>query len=77
MNSVEQILDSLDLKKIPRIEVFNKIDLANEKFYLTEGAVGVSALEKKGLEELLNLIEKTIWESKSNHQVEIAFSTEE
>ena len=77
MNSVEYILDSLDLKKIPRIEVFNKIDLANEKFYLTEGAIGVSALEKKGLEELLNLIEKTIWENKSNYQAEIAFSTEE
>jgi GTPase len=54
--AVEEILDELELKNIPRLVVMNKIDRA-DPFDLEDklerfGGVGVSAATKRGLEEL-------------------------
>lgn len=67
INAVENILSSLELEKIPKIEVYNKIDLVEDEGLLKkskQNEIYVSALQKKGFIELLNLIEAMLWTNK-------------
>ena len=56
MLSVNRILDELEMNEIPRLLVFNKLDLVPEddRLYLcrTHNALGISALERASLNEL-------------------------
>ena len=57
---VEKVLNELEMSDKPRIEVFNKIDLLPEEMRETAsrpGSVGVSALRKEGLDQLLAAID--------------------
>jgi GTPase len=60
MASVNRILDELELGQIPRLLVFNKLDLVNEedRLYLcrAHNALGISALERSSLRELAEAI---------------------
>lgn len=60
MLSVNRILDELELSDIPRLLVFNKLDLVPEddRLYLcrTHNAIGISALERRSLSELAEAI---------------------
>jgi GTPase len=60
MASVNRILDELELGHIPRLLVFNKMDLVNEedRMFLcrTHNALGISALERSSLNELAEAI---------------------
>lgn len=60
MLSVNRILDELELNEIPRLLVFNKLDLVSEddRLYLcrTHNALGISALERSSLSELAEAI---------------------
>lgn len=79
VRAVEKILNELNLHMIPRIEVFNKEDkLLNENLSLNKSAIRVSALNKSGMKELLDLIEKKLWVSGfQSDQCLIASSTDE
>jgi GTPase len=56
MASVNRILDELELSEIPRLLVFNKLDLVEEEERLhlcrTHNALGISALNRSSLNEL-------------------------
>jgi GTPase len=60
MLSVNRILDELELSDIPRLLVFNKLDLVPEedRLYLcrTHNAIGISALDRTSLSELTEAI---------------------
>ncbi|MCE9500807.1 MAG: GTPase HflX [Leptospira sp.] len=77
MNAVEKILASLDLLDIPKINVFNKIDRCPAEVVAVpeKEALCVSALDRTGLDNLLELIEKSIWSGK-DYQRDFASSTE-
>ena len=77
VKAVEKILSSLDLLDIPKINVFNKIDECTEELVtvLEKEALCVSALNKTGLENLLDLIERSIWKE-ARYQRVFASSTE-
>lgn len=60
MMSVNRILEELELSDIPRLLVFNKLDLVPEddRLYLcrTHNAIGISALDRSSLSELTEAI---------------------
>jgi GTP-binding protein HflX len=65
MEAVEGILDELDLNLIPRLLVFNKVDLLGDGSYVQnlcrrQGAVGVSALNRESLIPLLAALESRL-----------------
>lgn len=63
--AVERILLDLELDRIPRLLVFNKIDLlpADEAAALCRrfGALPISAMDRKSFEPLLEVLEKRCW----------------
>jgi len=65
INTVEEILNDLDLGEIPRILVFNKSDLLdeNEAAALAEihGAIPISALDAGTTQPLLDRIDEVLW----------------
>jgi GTP-binding protein HflX len=65
MIAVEKILKDLELHKIHRINVFNKIDkldLETSQAMFT-GGIPISTISKLGLRELLDEIEEKVWNS--------------
>ena len=62
MNAVDSILFSLDLHKIKKINVYNKMDQIDEGFPIEEDGIGISAMNGTGLAELLNRIEEVLWQ---------------
>ncbi|MCK6381507.1 MAG: GTPase HflX [Leptospiraceae bacterium] len=75
IKAVEKILIELKLIDIPRIQVFNKIDSCPRDFPKNnQNDMYVSALQKIGLEELLDRIEKEIWLNKNQDQADLALS---
>lgn len=62
MQSVENILSSLDLQNVKRINVYNKMDALEEGFKVPDDGIGISTINKNGLEELLDEIENALWE---------------
>ncbi len=69
MASVNRILDELEFGQLPRLLVFNKLDLVNEedRVYLcrTHNAIGISALERSSLSELAEAISARLNPAKS------------
>jgi GTP-binding protein HflX len=64
--AVERILGTLDLAQTPRLSVFNKADRAPELaagIAHQAGGVAVSALERRGLTDLLARCEEILWRS--------------
>ena len=61
IQSVENILSSLDLQHVKRINVYNKMDAMEEGFQAPDDGIGISTIQKIGLEYLLNQIEMTLW----------------
>ena len=65
MKAVEKILEEIGLDKIPVLYVFNKVDRADkgqaEIYAKRYNAVLVSAINRDGLDRLLEEIEKRIW----------------
>ncbi|HEY0883016.1 MAG TPA: GTPase HflX [Archangium sp.] len=65
IEAVEKILESLDLLRTPRVIVWNKVDKLSpvvEKALLKQrGGVAVSALERRGFDELLINAEDTLF----------------
>ena len=62
IETVKKILEDMNLYHVPRILIWNKIDLIDEKFspsWLKEG-ICCSALTGKGLNELKNTIDKLL-----------------
>ena len=64
IKSVEKILFELNLSNINRIQIYNKIDILNENVIIPENEIKISSLNKTGLDDLLNLIETTLWNAK-------------
>jgi GTP-binding protein HflX len=62
VQSVENILSSLDLQNVKRINVYNKMDAMEEGFKVPDDGIGISTINKNGLEELLDEIENALWE---------------
>ena len=65
VEAVEKILGGLGLLGVPRVLVFNKIDRlgpgqGEELAHLRDG-VAVSAVERRGLEELLARCDRLLW----------------
>ncbi len=65
VEAVEKILGGLGLLEVPRIQVFNKVDRlppgqGEELAHLRDG-VAVSAVERRGLEELLARCDRLLW----------------
>ncbi|MCB1192001.1 MAG: GTPase HflX [Leptospiraceae bacterium] len=64
IGAVEGILTSLNLEKIEKIDVYNKVDLLEDTNFLENSQdkkVCISAIQKTGFVELLNLVEKLLW----------------
>lgn len=65
METVEKILDEIGLKEIPRLLVFNKIDLMDPliagNLARRFGAVAISATDPRTLGPLLKELEKRLW----------------
>lgn len=60
MKVVEEVLEDLELSKIPRINVFNKADLSLKGLHLGTDEVMVSALKGHGMDKLLQKIEESL-----------------
>lgn len=60
MDAVEKILNSLKLNEIKRINVYNKADQLSDRISPIDG-ISVSALNRIGLEALLQEIEFSLW----------------
>ncbi len=72
---VEEVLDKLDAKHQPRIEVLNKIDIAPPKAIDDlPGAIRVSGVTGQGLNELLEAIAKVLRERERPYEVFVPFS---
>ncbi|BCB96362.1 GTPase HflX [Dissulfurispira thermophila] len=67
INSVENILEELNIKDKPKLLVFNKIDKVSkdvvENIALRYNAVAISAVRPESLGPLLKAIEHRIWET--------------
>ncbi len=65
MEAVERILEEIGLLSIPRLLVFNKIDLVDprivENLSKRYGAIPISAKDKDTLERLLEGVEERLW----------------
>ncbi len=64
MAAVEKILEELDLLKTPRLVVLNKADRVQggaEAFAAREKAVPISALNRQGLDRLLESADRILW----------------
>jgi GTP-binding protein HflX len=65
IGAVEKILDDLDLGRIPRQIVFNKMDLVPSQqvdaLCRRFDAIAVSALDRKTFAPLLNMLEERFW----------------
>lgn len=61
IQAVERILDSLELNSVMRLNVYNKIDNLPEDYVIPPDGIGVSSVEKIGLSDLLDSIEKALW----------------
>ena len=62
--AVEDVLDTLDVERTPRVVVFNKLDLAPETARALahrSGGVAVSATTREGFEDLLSRVEDVLW----------------
>ncbi len=73
IESVERILEELNLSDKPRILVFNKIDklLPEEcrNICTRYGGIGISALDRDTFEPLLRAIEYYLWKEETNKEV--------
>ena len=71
-----ELLDELGCSGKPTIPVFNKCDLAEANVYLFNepNAVRISALEKKGLDELLDAISKALPPTRAKVKMLIPYS---
>jgi GTP-binding protein HflX len=72
VEAVEKILGSLDLLERPRLKVWNKVDRLSElevaALLRARGGVAVSALSRRGFDELLEKAETTLFaEGKTEH----------
>jgi GTP-binding protein HflX len=67
LGAVRKVIDEIGLSQTPELLVFNQVDRlpAGEGRTMAGrfGGVAVSALEKKGLEDLLEAVEERLWES--------------
>ncbi len=65
IEAVNAILEEMDLLSIPCIRVYNKADLADEQITESlrkqENSVVISALNRSGMEELLEMMEYTLF----------------
>ena len=62
--AVEDVLETLDVERTPRIVVYNKLDLASETApHLAHrtGGVAVSATTREGFDDLLARVEDVLW----------------
>ena len=57
---VNQVLQNIGAEKIPQLMVYNKID-KQPSFIVPTGAVGISAMQKIGIDKLKNEIYNLIW----------------
>ena len=72
---VEEVLEKLEAKHQPRIEVLNKSDVAPEEaFSMLPQAIHISALTGQGLDELLMAIAKVLREQERPYEVFVPFS---
>ena len=61
---MEDVLETLDVERTPRIVVYNKLDLASETApHLAHrtGGVAVSATTREGFDDLLARVEDVLW----------------
>ncbi|MEN8181738.1 MAG: GTPase HflX [Myxococcota bacterium] len=69
MAAVRRVIDDIGLAETPELLVFNQVDRLppGEGRTLAErfGGVAISALQRKGLGELLEAVEQRLWESRS------------
>ncbi|HMZ60092.1 MAG TPA: GTPase HflX, partial [Leptospiraceae bacterium] len=61
IESVENILESLDLKEVKTIRVYNKADAVDPERMIPDDGIAVSAVMKTGFENLLREIEYGVW----------------
>ena len=61
IESVENILESLDLKEVRTIRVYNKADAVDPERMIPDDGIAVSAVMKTGFENLLREIEYGVW----------------
>ncbi|MCB1177199.1 MAG: GTPase HflX, partial [Leptospiraceae bacterium] len=76
VKSVENILESLDLQTLKQIKVYNKIDMLEDISMVPEDGIGLSSMQKIGMETLLNKMERTLWMERF-YQRALASSKEE
>ncbi len=76
LDVTKELLDELGCSGKPTIPVFNKCDLENANVYLFNepNAVRISALEKKGLDELLEAISKALPPTRARVKMLIPYS---
>ncbi len=73
----EQVLKEIGVEDIPIIYVFNKIDLVEGYFYIPpqyEKATRMSATEKKYIEDLLQMIEKELFQDQVQATFKIPYT---
>ncbi|MDO5717996.1 MAG: GTPase HflX [Tissierellia bacterium] len=63
--AIRQTIDDMDISDIPKIEVFNKMDVVEDPILLTPGTLSdesifISALEDEGINKLLESIESKL-----------------
>jgi GTP-binding protein HflX len=65
VEAVEKILGSLDLSDRPRLKVWNKVDRLSaeqiDTLLRAHGGVAVSAIDRRGFDELLEKAETTLF----------------
>ena len=70
METIDKTLSELNIDDIPIIKVFNKIDLLEEpKTHVNQDVAFISIKENKGLKELVDLIEESLW----GHEIILGF----
>ncbi len=78
IHTVEEVLKELNIKDIPIIYVFNKIDIVETLPHISrEHSITVSALNNINIEKLLKLIDNELYKSIKNVKMLIPFNKSE
>lgn len=74
VEAVEKILGSLDLSDRPRLKVWNKVDRLSaeqiDTLLRAHGGVAVSAIDRRGFDELLEKAETTLFAEGQSEKAE-------